>query len=157
MKIQYKVKEVRNGIAKIEGVEAYVDDDTLKPGDEVDFGIVFNGGDPRYDLMHMQFIDAPAKFIGYQDDDKPFGADGWWGEGQTIKDVLEDANDAAKEMQLADEPELIFVSLAKLSELSHEEWVRLYNQWKLARINAWTSNAVDKDLKAEYSRRQIQH
>lgn len=94
-----------------------------------------------------------ATGIGFYAGDE-FGSDGWWEEGATESEVTAAAEKNALACGFDCAPQLVFVAVAKLGDLSDDEWSTLESQWRLSRRNRWVSVGVDSALKAEKARRE---
>ena len=92
------------------------------------------------------------KIIAYYDRDD-FGSDGWWEEGDTRDEIVRQAWLGASYMRIDSIPNFTYVEVAKLSDLSEDEWDKLKWQWRLAHRNGWTSSEVDAAVRMEHDRR----
>ena len=92
------------------------------------------------------------QLIAYYDRDV-FGGDGWWEEGDTRDEINRNAQIGASYMRFDSIPRFTYVEVAKLSELSADEWDTIHNQWRMAHNNGWTSSEVDAAIRLEHDRR----
>lgn len=92
------------------------------------------------------------KLIAYYDRDD-YGSDGWWEEGDTRDEIVRQAWIGAGNAGFNSIPNFAYVEVAKLSDLSEDEWDALEWQWRMAHHNGWTSSEVDAAVRLEHDRR----
>jgi hypothetical protein len=92
------------------------------------------------------------KLIAYYDRDD-YGSYGWWEEGDTRDEIERQAWIGAGNSDFSSIPNFTYIEVAKLSDLSEDEWYMLEWQWSLAHRKAWTSSEVDAAIRLEHDRR----
>lgn len=92
------------------------------------------------------------QLIAYYDRDD-YGSDGWWEEGDTRDDIDRQAGHSCAYWRLDSIPNFTYVEVEKLSDLSPDEWDKLYSQWLPSYRNGWTSSEVDQAIRLEHDRR----